>query len=101
MNFRVPQQRSELFRNIVQFYLNRSSDKRFKAFGFIPETCASANIHRVLRKAMLKTRPQAKQEPGNQRRSKNGTHDIDRQLGTLPAISAQHVNQQHEKHAKD
>jgi len=35
MNFRVPQQRSQLFRNIVHFYLNRSTDKRFKGFSSI------------------------------------------------------------------
>lgn len=80
MNFRVPQQRSQLFRNIVQFYLNRSADKRFKGFDSVLETVRFLNIHLVLPITLLKTRPEAKQEPGYERCTENRTHDINRQL---------------------
>jgi|GEM_PF-3733871 hypothetical protein len=78
MNFRVPQQRSQLFRNIVQFYLNRSADKRFIAFDSVSEPLSFTNIHQLVRIGPLKTRPEAKQEPAYQRRTENRTHNINR-----------------------
>jgi len=61
MNFRVPQQRSQLFRNIVRFYLNRRSDKCFEAFKPLRKFSAFVNIHQQPLVQPLKTCAKAKQ----------------------------------------
>ena len=76
MNIRVPQQRSQLFRNIVQFYLNRNADKRFKAFPLTGKTLPFVNIHRLFSMPVSKTCTQAKQEPGDQGSTEDGTNNV-------------------------